>query len=531
MWEGPHTVPEMLERNVNEFPDRECFVSILHRTGQWVRHTWKELDQITDELVVGLSDLGIKKGQKVAFMHTNSAECYYAYLSTHKLGAMFVPINVRLVGREVEYILGHSDAEFIIMGSEYVPLVDQVRHKISNLKGFVCIKKEGQSIPEWVVPFTKLLDSHGSSSFVSIKPEDEADLIYTTGTTGRPKGVVLTQANKVACGRLEGPAWGIRRKHYKCTRLQNAMPFFTSTGVSSVMMPWLFYGFTVVLEPIFDVLQTLETMQRERSSMYFGAPSMFIFILDHPRFKEFDTSSIRSLVSGGSAMPEEVMRRLYDTWPGVRVYNAYGLTEGGTGGICLDACDAMAKLGSIGLPWPPDQEARIVDDQDRDVGVREVGEIVIKGPNVMKEYYKDPDATREALRNGWLHTGDLGYYDDDGYFYYTDRKKDMIVRGGFKVYSAEVESVLYEHHAVKQCAVVAKPHSKLGEDVLAFVVLVDGKRATSDELIEFCSNKLADFKRPREIRFVESLPLNPMGKVDKKAIRAIYVTPSVTHQE
>jgi acyl-CoA synthetase (AMP-forming)/AMP-acid ligase II len=531
MWKGPQTIPEMLKRNAEVFPDRESFVSILYRTGQWVRHTWKDLDQITDHWAAGLANFGVKKGQKIAFIHRNSAECYYAYLSVHKLGAMFVPINIRLVEREVEYIIGHSDADFVIVGSDFIPMIDLIRNKNQNLKGFVCIEKEGEPIPDWVVPYTKMLKTPGAAPFIPVRPEDEADLIYTTGTTGRPKGVVLTQANKVACGRLLGAGWGIRQRHYKCARMQNAFPFFTATGVSSVMMPWLYYGFTVILEDSFDVIQTLETIQRERSMIYFAAPSMLIFILDHPRVKEFDTSSIQQVIYGGSAMPEEVIRRLLDTWPGVKLCNAYGLTEGGTGGTCLDASDAIRKMGSIGLPFPSDQEVRIVDDQDKDVGMGQVGEIVIRGPNIMKEYYKDPEATRGTLKNDWLHTGDLGYYDEDGYFYYTDRKKDMIVRGGFNVYSVEVENVLYEHDAVKQCAVVAKPHPKLGEDVLAFVVLVEGKRVSAEELIEFCSNKLADFKRPREIRFAESLPINAMGKVDKKAIRASYLTPSGENRE
>jgi acyl-CoA synthetase (AMP-forming)/AMP-acid ligase II len=531
MWRGPQTIPEMLKRNASDFPDGECFVSLMYRTGQWVRHTWRELDEITDHLAAGLADLGVGNGQKLAFMHPNSAECYYAYLSTHKLGAMFVPINTRLVAREVEYILGHSEADFIIAGREFIPLLDEIRNKFQKMKGLICIAREQETVPDWGVPFTKLLKSTGVPPSVPIKPEDEADLIYTTGTTGRPKGVVLIQANKLACGRMLGAGWGINRRHYKRPRMQSAFPFFTATGVSSVMMPWLYYGFTVILEPTFDVIHTLETIQREKSTIYFGAPSMLIFILDHPRVKEFDTSSIRSVIYGGSAMPEEVIRRLLDTWPGLKLYNAYGLTEGGTGGTFLDASDAINKLGSIGLPFPPDQEARIVDDQDRDLKVGEVGEIVIRGPNIMKGYFKDPEATREALKNGWLHTGDLGYYDEDGYFYYTDRKKDMIIRGGFNVYSVEVESVLYEHPAVKQCAVVAKPHPKLGEDVLAFVVLSEGKHVTPEELIGFCSNKLADFKRPREIRFVESLPINPMGKVDKKAIRATYLARSGANRE
>ena len=523
MWRGPQTISEMLRRNVVDFSDREAFVSVLYQAGQWVRHTWREMDQITDRLAAGLVELGIRKGQKVAFMNTNSAECYYSYLAAHKLGVVFVPINVRLVAREVEFVVGHSDAEFIIFGSEFSTLVDQIRTKLGGLKGFVCIGREGESIADWAVPFTKLLETPGQAPEVLIGPEDEADLIYTTGTTGRPKGVVLTEANKVANGRMNGAAFALYRKHHQPVRMQTAFPFFTSTGVSSVLMSWLYYGYLLILEPTFDVVFALETIQREKSTAYGSAPSMMIYMIDHHRLKEFDTSSLQSILYGGSAMPEEVIRRILTIWPGMKLYNIYGLTEGGVGGTRLDTCDVLRKIGSIGLPWGPDQEGRIVDDQDRNVGVGEVGEIILRGPNVMKEYYKDPEATRQTLRNGWLHTGDLGYYDQDGYFYYKDRTKDMIVRGGFNIYSIEVESVLYEHPAVKQCAVIGKPHPKLGEDVLAFVVLMEGKRVSVEELVEFCSDKLADYKRPRDIRFVDSLPINPMGKLDKKAIRAKFL--------
>jgi len=221
-------------------------------------------------------------------------------------------------------------------------------------------------------------------------------------------------------------------------------------------------------------------------------------------------------------MPEEVIRDAMKAWPGIKLVNIYGLTEGGIGGTRLGPEDHLTKMGSIGRPWAPDMEARIVDDNDRDVGVREVGELILRGPNVMKGYYKDPEATAEALRNGWLHTGDLAYYDEEGYIYYVDRKKDMLVRGGYNVYSVEVESVLYEHPAVKQCAVVGKPHPKLGEDVAAFIVIREGTKVTAEELMEFCKDKLADFKRPRDIRFVDSLPITAMGKIDKKELRSRF---------
>jgi acyl-CoA synthetase (AMP-forming)/AMP-acid ligase II len=289
------------------------------------------------------------------------------------------------------------------------------------------------------------------------------------------------------------------------------------------MMSWLYYGFTQILEPGFDVVRSLETIQREKATHYLGVPSLYIFMLDHPRFKEFDLSSLRFVSFGGFEMPEREIKRLLDAWPWVKICNVYALTEAGPGGTFMEIFQGSKKLNSVGLPWTPDQEIRIVDDHDKDVKVGEIGEILIKGPNVMKEYYKDPEATREAIRNGWLHTGDLGSYDDDGYFYYMGRKKDMIVRGGFNVYAMEVENVILEHPAVKQCAVVGKPHPKLGEDIVAFLVIVEGERISPDEVISFCIDRLADFKRPREIRFLDSLPMTPGGKVDKKAMRLAHL--------
>ena len=394
MYKIPETIPEMLQRNVIDFTNREAVVAHRYRTGEWDRATWKELDEITDRVARGLADLGVRQGAKVAFMHGNSIESYFTYLAVHKLGAMFVPINIRLVPREVKFIVGHSDAEFIVFGYDFAGLVDEIRAGLA-IKGLVCIDKDGAAPPDWAVPFSDLLNSQGPPPEVSISPKDEADLLYTSGTTGMPKGVILTQSAKVACGRMIGASWGSSRKYYGFDKIQNVFPFFTSTGVSSVVMTWLYYGMTVVLEPTFDVGLTLETIQREKSTIYMGAPAMFIFILADPRFKEHDTSSLRGVGYGGSAMPEEVIRMVMDAWPGIKIANVYGLTEGGTGGTCLQPADALTKLGSIGVPWPPDQEARIVDENGQDVALGEVGEIILRGPNTMKEYYKNPEATRE----------------------------------------------------------------------------------------------------------------------------------------
>lgn len=411
----------------------------------------------------------------------------------------------------------------MIAGHEFLPLVDQLRDRL-NIKSYVGVEKKGQELPGWVESFTELMASSGSLPEVSIGPDDEADILYTSGTTGLPKGVVLTQANKVACGRLIGASLGLSRLHHGVPRIQNCFPFFTSSGCSSTMMLWLYFAPVLILEETFDPVKTFETIERERPTGYGGAPAMFVFLLNHPRFKEFDTSSLRSLISGAAAMPEEVIRRVQAAWPGIRVYTTYALTEGGTGGSTLNAADMHTKLGSVGHPWAPEQEFRIVDDHGHDVDPGAVGEIILRGPNVMKEYYKNPEATAQTLRDGWLYTGDMGRCDDEGYLYFTDRKKDMIVRGGYNVYSLEVESVLYEHPAMGQCAVVAKPHPELGEDVVAFVALKPGQKVSADELHEFTRDKLADYKRPRDIRFINSMPINPTGKVDKRTLKAKYLS-------
>lgn len=517
MWKEPRTIREMLDRNVRDFGNREALASVSCQTGNWTYQTWAGLDQITNHIAAGLDRLGVKKGQKIALMQDNCIECVYTYLAAQKIGAVYVPVNTRFVAREVEYMVRNSDTEHIVVGADLVPRVEGVR---GDLKNVIWMGREGETAPPWAASFSDLLKKKGLPPKLEINPEDEADLIFTSGTTGNPKGVILTQANKVANGRLSGAARGVWRCHHAYDKLQTSFPFFTSAGVSTTQNGWLYYGYTLIMEEKFDAVKVLQTIERERTTVLAAAPAMLVFIFDQPSFSKYDTSSIRSVVFGGAAMPEEVIRRIAQTWPDIKLYNFYGLTEGGPGGTCLtiDGRNPQ-KINSVGTPWPTDQEIRVVDEENRDVAVGEPGEIIIRGPNVMKGYYKNPEATNEAMKGGWLHTGDIGYFDEDRYLYYKDRMKDMIVRGGFNIYPAEVESVLYEHPSVQQCAIVGKPHKKLGEDLLAYVTTKKGKTVTVDELSNFCAKRLADFKCPRDIRIVDSLPLNSAGKIDKVRLR------------
>lgn len=526
-WKAPQTITEMLRRNVADFPDREALVAFSDQSESIVRLTWSELDRKTDHLASGFNQSGIKKQSKIAFLHNNRAECIYAYLAAHKIGAIFIPINTRLVAREVEYILSSSEADHIIAGIDFISIVEKCKNKLKKNGKAICIEKGNAVPPKWAISFNSLFDLGDSLPRITISSNDHADLIYTSGTTGKPKGVILTHANKIANGSMAGLAMELFRSRYINNRFQNPFPFYTSATVSTVMMSWLYYGHTLIFEQGFDVLETLRTIEKEKSTYYAAAPSMFIFILNHPQLNAFDTTSINAFLFGGAAMPEEIIIKLFQKWPGARAFNLYGLTEAGPGGTVLKLVRSdYSKISSIGMPWRPDQEMRIVDNDGRDLGPEEVGEIIIKGPNVMKQYYKNPTATAVTLCNGWLRTGDMGCYDEQGYFYYKDRKKDLIIRGGFNVYPAEVESVIYEHPDVKQCAVVGKPHEKLGEDLVAFVVPKQGSRFTPDTIVDFCSDKLADFKRPRDIRIVDELPVSAAGKLDKIRLRKLIATHS-----
>ena len=518
--EAPRTIPELLARNVRDFGAREALVAKPYKSEVWTRRTWAELNSAADRLAAGLAGLGLAQGTRLAFLSGNCLECYETYLAAHKLGAVFLPLNARLAAREIADIVEQSRAEFLVFASEFSATVAGLRER-TGLKALVCLAGEGESPPDGAVPYARLAEAAGPPPRVSLCPEDVADILFTSGTTGRPKGVVLTQANKVACGRMLGACLGISRKFYGWEKMQSAVPFFTSSGVSSVLMNWLYYGFTLILETAFDVLSALETIHRERTTHWGAVPAMIGFLLDHPRFREFDASSLRLITYGGSVMPEELIRRMQGTWPGIKVVNLYGLTEAGPGGLYLPAADALFKPGSIGIPWTPDQEARIVDPEGRDAKAGEVGEIILRGPNVMQGYDGNEAATREALWDGWLYTGDLAWHDEDGYFYYADRKKDMIIRGGYNIYPAEVENVFHEHPGVAQAAVIGIPHARLGEDLLAFVTGRGDKTPTTEELRAFCRDKLADYKIPRNVRFLDSLPLNAMGKLDKKELRKL----------
>jgi len=285
------------------------------------------------------------------------------------------------------------------------------------------------------------------------------------------------------------------------------------------LMSALYAGCTYIMDPEFQVERTLATMEKEKTSVYVGVPSLYVFILESGLIPKFDLSSIRLMDYGGAPMPKETIKKLYEQFPGMELRQTYGLTEAGPTGVFLRGEFALSKLGAVGREATSLTQVRIVDERDRDVEPGRIGEICYKGPAIMKGYFKDQEATEHALRGGWLHSGDLVVRDEDGFIYHVDRKKDIIIRGGFNIASLEIENVLYEHPAVLEAAVVATPHEKLGEDLLAYVVLKSGTRVSAQEITEFCRPRLADFKVPRNVEFLDALPRNATGKILKAELK------------
>jgi acyl-CoA synthetase (AMP-forming)/AMP-acid ligase II len=508
------TVVDLLQKNVSNYTEKIAVVGLSSLIGV-NRISYRELDRITNQLANAFVELGIRKGDKVSILlsNYNGLECFYTYHASHKIGAVNVPINIRYVGRELEYILNHSESRLLVLGEAYADKIAEIRNLLQNTKHFLIV---GKDVPYWARSFYELIETgSGAPPIETINEDDIADIIYTSGTTGEPKGVVFTHGNCVAAGISISMAMTIGGNDI----YQSATPFFTSTGCHSLPLSVLARGATYIIDPEFNVEKTLETMEREKTTLYLGVPSMFILLLDHPKIKEYHLSSLRILFYGGASMPKTVLERLYETFPEIGTSQMYGLTEAGPGGIFLPTQFAKVKIGSVGNQGIGLMKFRVVDDNDIDVRPNTTGELILRGPSVMKEYYKKPEETKEALRGGWLHTGDLVRMDEEGFLYHVDRKKDIIIRGGFNIASVEIEEVLFKHPAVFEAAVVAKPHKVLGEDVKAFIVLKAGGEATSQEIIDFCKTQLADFKVPREIEFIDALPKSPWGKVLKTVLR------------
>ena len=463
--------------------------------------TYAQLDGASAHIVGLLRAHGLSPGDRVGIMLPNVPYfpvCYYGIL---RAGGVVVPMNVLLKRREVAFYLQDPGAKLLFAWEGFA----QDAQAGAQEAGAECLlvklgefeQQVGRAEP--VTEVTQTAD------------DDTAVILYTSGTTGTPKGAELTHANlsrnaQVARGLFELGADAI---------VLGALPLFHSFGQTCAMNATLGGGGNLTLIPRFDPGKALEIIQRDHVNIFQGVPTMFNAMLHHPDRDRYDTSSLQVCASGGSAMPVELMRGFEEAF-GCKVLEGYGLSESSPV-ASFNHPDRDRKPGSIGTPIQG-VEMKVVDDEGHDVDQGEVGEIVIRGHNVMKGYWNRPEATEETVRDGWLYTGDMATVDEDGYFFIVDRKKDLIIRGGYNVYPREIEEVLYEHPDVREAAVLGVPHDEYGEEVGAAVALKEGSEVSAEELREFVKEQVAAYKYPRRIWFVEDLPKGPTGKILKREI-------------
>ncbi len=514
----------IIEFHARMTPQREAIV--------WneMRLTFGQLNALSNRVANALSGLGIGHGDKVALSCPNLPFFPVIYYGIMKTGAAVVPLSILFKGREVAYHLTDSDAKavFVFEGTPELPLAAAVKEGFDQVESceHLIVMTADQTAPspiDGAVTFTQFIGGQPDTfDTCPTKPEDTCAILYTSGTTGQPKGAELTHfnlmSNIAATYQIHLPVLDFTDGEQKSCLI--TLPLFHTTGQTVQMNTHLYAGNRVVLLPRFEPQSTIDTMIKEKINFWVGVPTMYWAILKHVDETGCDVSEIRKHLkvpnSGGAPMPVEVIRR-FDELFGLRILEGYGLSE--TSPLAtFNHFSRPSKPGTVGQAIAG-VEIKCVDDDDREVPTGDRGEVVIRGTNVMKGYYKRPEATAEAFKNGWFHTGDIGIMDDEGYLAIVDRKKDMILRGGYNIYPRELEEVIITHEAVSLVAVIGIPDEKLGEEVKAFIVLKQGKTVTEAEMIGWCKTQFAANKYPRHIEFRDSLPIGGTGKIFKRALK------------
>ena len=504
---APLNLGQLLEQRASAAPGKHFLIS--EADGR--RFTFAELDAAVTRTARLLESQGIGKGDVVSLLMPNGAEYVIGYFACWKLGAIAGPVNSLLKAHEIEFVIADSEAKALLIHSDFLPIIESIRKELPTLQAVIQFDDEAVATrevdTEWSNPGT------ANSSLSDINSDSEAIIIYTSGTTGKPKGCLLTHGNLIANARQISEWLGFT----KDDRLLSVMPLFHMNAVSVTTMSALYAGGSSVVSPKFSASRFWHIVSDFQITSFGSVATMLSMLLStYPEGvpKGLKTDQLRFAMCGSAPVPAEVLKRFEETF-NCLVIEGYGLSES-TCRSTFNPPDERRRAGSCGLAIG--KEMKVVDEEDGEVANGELGEIVLRGENILKGYYKNDEATAAAFRGGWFHTGDIGYRDADGFFYIVDRKSDMIIRGGENIYPREIDEVLYQHPAVAAAATIGVPDALYGEEVAAFIVLKDGKALTEEQLISFCREQLADYKCPKTVRFVRDIPKGPTGKLLKREL-------------
>ena len=489
------------------------------------RWTYAQLGERSNRLANALMRLGIKKGDRIGILQVNCNQYVESYFAAAKLGAIFVPLNFRAKADELAYMIGNAEIKVLFVGNRYLAMIKGMLPELPSVKECTTIDPEGGP------SYEDLIRSSSPDEVVcEIEDEDITILMYTSGTTGRPKGVPLRHNAFVTyvLDSVEPANPDIGERNLL------TVPLYHVAGIQA-MLAAIYGGRTLVLMKQFEVKEWLRMIEQEKATRAMLVPTMLKRVIDDPAFSQHNLSSLKVITYGAAAMPFEVIHKAIGVLPWVRFINAFGQTETASTITTLGPEDHQIEgteeekqkklkrlTSSIGKPLP-DVEVKIVDEEGKSLPARHVGEILAKGPRIMTGYWRDEQKTSQVMtKDGWLRTNDMGWMDEDGYIYLAGRGDDMIIRGGENISPEEVEGVLHSHPKVDEAAVIGVPDPEWGQQPRAIVVLKKGEVATSDEIMEYCRSRLAGFKRPRSVIFVNSLPRTPLGKVLRKNLREEY---------
>jgi len=524
------TLPATLERTARNFPNH------VHLIMMGKKITFKELDEYANRFAGALADLGVKKGDKVALIMPNIPQMVIAAYAVWKLGGVVVMTNPLYTERELEHQLNDSESTVAVVLDLLVPRMLKLKDKtglrtiiaahirdylpfpVKQLFPFIKKPMHRSVVPgEGVLDFVTLMNKYPPQApGVDVAFDDLAALLYTGGTTGVSKGVMLSHAN-LCINVQQLKAWIFDAEEGQDSVI-GIFPFFHSAGFTAVMNQSIYRTLTVVLVPRPEPAAVLEMMRKYRPTWFPCVPTIYVGVLNHPDFAKTDFSYVKGCVSGAAPLAVETIRA-WEKAVGATIIEVYGLTE--TAPLAhANPWRGKTKVGSVGIPVP-DTDCRIVDIETgtQDLEIGKSGEILLKGPQLTKGYYKRPDETALAIKDGWFYTGDIGYMDDEGYLYIVDRKKDMIIAGGYNIYPREIDEILYEHPKIQEACAVGIPDPYRGETVKAFVVVKPGESLTEEEVISYCREKMAAYKAPKTVEFLDELPKSNIGKVLRRALR------------